>query len=208
MHCRIVHDEMRKPDIQRSSDGYFDKRKNVDEYIQMADGYDGSELIAILKKHLPAGSTVLELGMGPGKDLDLLAQTYIVTGSDYSSVFLDLYRETHPAADLLKLDASIIATDRTFDCIYSNKVLQHLPKSDLGRSFIRQKELLTDSGLLMHLFWFGSREEEHQGLRFVYYTEDELLNTIGPRFEIVVMNRYKEIEDGDSFYALLRTTGD
>jgi len=68
---------------------YFDDGKNVDEYIRMAEGYDGRELIAILKMHLPAGSTVLELGMGPGKDLDLLAQTYTVTGSDYSNVFLE-----------------------------------------------------------------------------------------------------------------------
>jgi cyclopropane fatty-acyl-phospholipid synthase-like methyltransferase len=174
----------------------------------MAEGYDGHELIAILKVHLPAGSTILELGMGPGKDFDLLAQTYTVTGSDYSSVFLELYRKKHPAADLLKLDASIIETDRTFDCIYSNKVLHHLPKSDLHRSFTRQKEQLTDNGLLLHSFWHGDKEEEFHGLRFVYYTEDELLNTIGPGFEVVVMDRYKEIEDDDSFYILLRKTDD
>jgi cyclopropane fatty-acyl-phospholipid synthase-like methyltransferase len=58
--------------------GYFDERKNVDAYIQMAEGYDGRELITILKKRLPAGSTVLELGMGPGIDLDLLAESYTV----------------------------------------------------------------------------------------------------------------------------------
>jgi cyclopropane fatty-acyl-phospholipid synthase-like methyltransferase len=186
--------------------GYFDERKNVDQYIQMAEGYDGRELIAILKIHLPAGSTVLELGMGPGKDLDLLAQTYSVTGSDYSSVFLELYREKQPSADLLRLDAVSIETLRTFDCIYSNKVLHHLPKADLHRSFARQKEVLTDSGLLLHSFWHGHKEEEIHGLRFVYYTEDELLNTIGPGFEVVAIDRYKEIEDNDSFYILLRKT--
>ncbi|MCG8603708.1 class I SAM-dependent methyltransferase [bacterium] len=122
--------------------GFFDERKNVDEYIKMAEGYDGRELISVLKMHLPPESTVLELGMGPGKDLDLLAQTYAVTGSDSSSVFLDLYRTAHPDADLLKLDATSIQTKRTFDCIYSNKVLHHLPKMDLQGSFARQKELL------------------------------------------------------------------
>ena len=184
--------------------GYFDERKNVDEYIQIADGYDGQELIAILKLHLPAESTVLELGMGPGKDLDLLAQAYHATGSDNSRVFLDLYREKHPAADVLTLDAASIETDRTFNCIYSNKVLHHLPKSDISRSFQRQKELLSDNGLLMHSFWHGDKEEEIHGLLFVYYTEDELLNTIGPGFEVVSMERYTEIEDDDSFYTILR----
>ena len=184
--------------------GYFDERKNVDEYIQMAEGYDGRELIAILAKHLPGGSTVLELGMGPGKDLDLLARTYTVTGSDSSSVFLDLYREQHPAADLLILDAVSLTTARTFNGIYSNKVLHHLAKPDLQRSFARQQELLTDGGLLMHSFWHGAKEEEMQGLRFVYYTEEELLNTVGPGFEIVATDRYQEFEPGDSLYVLLR----
>lgn len=184
--------------------GYFDDRKNVDNYIKMAEGYDGRDLIASLKVHLPAGSTVLELGMGPGVDLDLLAQTYAVTGSDNSSVFLARYRETHPSAAVMSLDAVAIETDKTFDCIYSNKVLHHLKKSDLRRSFARQKELLTDGGLLMHSFWYGDKEEEMNGLRFVYYTDDELLHAIGRGFEVVTMERYKEFEDGDSFYALLR----
>ena len=184
--------------------GYFDEQKNIDEYIRMAEGYDGRALITVLNSHLPTGSSVLELGMGPGKDLDLLAQTYIVTGSDSSNVFLELYREKHPAADLLKLDAASIETERRFDCIYSNKVLHHLSKSDLHRSFTCQKKLLTDSGLLMHSFWYGDREEEYHGLRFVYYTEDELLPTIDPGFGVTAMDRYKEIDNGDSFYILLR----
>jgi trans-aconitate methyltransferase len=183
---------------------YFDERENVDKYIQMADGYDGRELIDVLRKHLPAGSTVLELGMGPGKDLELLAPTYSVTGSDSSTVFLELYREKHPAADLLRLDAASIETERTFDCIYSNKVLHHLPRSDIQRSFARQKELLTEGGLLMHSFWYGDGEEEYHGLLFVYYTEGELLSTINSGFEVVAVDRYSEIEEDDSFYILLR----
>ena len=184
--------------------GYFDERKNVESYIKMAEGYDGRELIAVLKQHLPAGSTVLELGMGPGVDLDLLAETFTVTGSDSSEVFLNLYREKRPAADLLKLDAAAIETERTFDCIYSNKVLHHLARADLRRSFERQKEVLTEGGLLMHSFWYGDKEEEHQGLRFIYYSEESLLKEIAPGLEVVAIERYEEMEEGDSFYVLLR----
>ncbi len=67
--------------------GYFDSEENVDAYIAMADGYDGAELIALFARYLPEGSSVLELGMGPGKDLDLLRPSYRVTGSDTSRVF-------------------------------------------------------------------------------------------------------------------------
>ncbi len=105
---------------------YYEDKDNAEQYIKMAEGYDGATLIAVLNEHLAAGSTVLELGMGPGTDLGLLAETYTVTGSDYTQTFLDIYLETHPDADLLRLDAQTLETKRTFDCIYSNKVLHQL----------------------------------------------------------------------------------
>ncbi len=84
--------------------GFYDDDKNVETYVQMAEGYDGRELVDVLKKHLPPGSTVLELGMGPGKDLALLAEAFTATGSERSEVFLRRYRRDHPDADVLLLD--------------------------------------------------------------------------------------------------------
>ena len=49
-------------------------------------------LLKVLKKYVEKDSKVLELGMGPGKYLDLLSNSYIATGSDSSKVFLELYR--------------------------------------------------------------------------------------------------------------------
>lgn len=46
----------------------------------MAEGYDGTDMIKILQNHLPENSTVLELGMGPSKDIDILKKSYAVTG--------------------------------------------------------------------------------------------------------------------------------
>lgn len=58
----------------------------VQEYIEMVEGYDGTELINVLKNYLPKGSSLLELGMGPGKDLDLLKKTYSVTRQNEDSL--------------------------------------------------------------------------------------------------------------------------
>ena len=99
---------------------YFDDAKNVQEYITMCEGYDGRELIEVLKKHLPAGSSLLELGMGSGKDLDILRETYKVTGSNNTQAFLNHYLQNHKETDLLLLDALILDTDCRFDCIYLN----------------------------------------------------------------------------------------
>ena len=170
----------------------------------MAEGYDGGEFIPILRKYLDDNSTVLELGMGPGKDAELLSEYFRVTGSDHSKIFLDRFRARHPDADLLWLDAVLLETDRNFDCIYSNKVLQHLSRSQLEESFRNQAKTLNRGGLSFHTFWYGDSEEEHSGLRFVTYTPENLRTMIGNGFEEVTVGMYTEMEEDDSFYILLR----
>jgi trans-aconitate methyltransferase len=184
--------------------GFFDTEKGVDEYIKMAEGYDGAELIKILQEYLDEKSTVLELGMGPGKDLDILSKTFTVTGSDNSQVFLDKYRKENPKADLLKLDAVTLSTNRTFDCIYSNKVLHHLTREDLKKSIQRQSEIVNPRGIAFHSFWKGDKDENYDGMLFTKYQIDELKEIIGNSFDILAMNIYTEMEKDDSILAILK----
>ena len=186
---------------------YFDDEKNVTKYIEMAAGYDGGELIDILQKYLPPGSSVLEIGMGPGKDLELLGKTYKVTGSDSSQIFLDLYCKNHASADLIRLDARTLKTDRRFDCIYSNKVLHHLSDKELLHSLKRQSQLLNPSGILFHSFWYGDSEEFMHGLRFRYYSQEILLQMVKPYFDVLEADRYTEIDPYDSLYLVLKKRG-
>ena len=183
---------------------YFKEKKNALEYIKMVEGYDGRDLIEILKKHLPSGSSVLELGMGPGTDLEMLSETYKVTGSDYSKAIIDIYRKKGKITDLLVLDAKTLETDRKFDCIYSNKVLIHLTREDMKTSLARQKELLNPGGILLHSFWKGEREEEKQGILFVYYTEDQLVEMTKEDYELLEIGTIKDLEDDDSIYIVLK----
>lgn len=184
--------------------GFFDDKKNIDEYIKMADGYDGRELIELLKKHLKKGSSVLELGMGPGKDFDILNVDFEVTGSDSSSVFLDLYRKKNKTADLILLDAKKMNIDRIFDCIYSNKVLHHLTSEDLKKSLKKQSAVLKSNGLLFFSLWYGDKEESFSGLRFVYYTEETIKKIIGDKYKVLEIKQYSEMEKDDSMYIILR----
>ena len=142
--------------------------------------------------------------MGPGKDLDLLSEQFRVTGSDSSQAFLDRYQQAHPEADVMLLDAATLDTERHFDAIYSNKVLHYLTKAQLKTSFQQQARLLNDGGLLLHSFWYDDKEEEFSGLRFVYYTEQTLDEILGDAYEILKIQQYAEMEDGDSFYVVLR----
>ena len=185
--------------------GFFDTEKGVEQYITMAEGYDDTELVKILQKYLPENSTVLELGIGPGKDMDIMKKSYAVTGSDNSQVFLDKYKEKHRDTDLLLLDAVTIQTDQKFDCIYSNKVLHHLTKENLAKSLQRQKEMLNPNGIIFHSFWKGNKVEEMEGLLFTYYEIGDLKKMIESIFDVLAMETYTEIEKDDSIYVVLRT---
>ena len=185
---------------------FYKNKENVKKYIEMAEGYDGKYLIEILKKYLPEGSSILELGMGPGKDLDILNKNYDVTGSDYSEIFLDLYKEKNKDMniELLVLDARTLETSKKFDCIYSNKVLYHLTTKELIKSLNRQWEILNENGILFHSFWKGDKAEKKNGLTFVYYNEEKLRKIIDDNFEILEIDTYKEMEEDDSLYIILK----
>lgn len=183
---------------------FFEIEKNVKEYIEACEGLDGKKLIELLNKHLKPNSTVLELGMGAGKDLDILNKTYSATGSDNSQIFLDKYKPHNPNADLILLDALTLETERNFDCIYSNKVLHHLSKKDLDKSFKRQSRILNDKGLLFHSFWYGIEENTFQDLHFTQYKVEDLKQFYINYFEVIEFGFYEEMLENDSFYMILK----
>lgn len=183
---------------------YFDKPEHVEKYIEMSKGYDGRELIKVLRNYLSENSKLLELGMGPGKDLLLLSKYYRVTGSDSSQVFVDRFRAQNPDIEAVTLDAVTLETDLGYDGIYSNKVLHHLHQDDLSRSFVRQSEILPPGGIAMHAFWYGDKEEFFDDLRFVYYKEETILDMVQDKFDILAVERYTEFDDDDSFFIVLK----
>jgi len=184
--------------------GYFDSKVNVEEYIKSTEGVDGRKLVEALRKYLRKGSRVLELGMGPGKDFEILSEFYQVTGSDHSKLFLERYRKRNVHADLVLLDAVTMDINRRFDGIYSNKVLHHLTREEIRESFKAQAKILNTGGILFHSFWYGDKEEKFPGLRIVYYTEETFGEIIGDEYGLVTSERYSELENDDSIFFLLR----
>ena len=187
---------------------YYEQEKNVEVYIEMAKGYDGRELITELKKYLPRNSSVLEIGMGPGTDLLILEKYYKdqghVTGSDYSKIFIDRYRKQHPDSDLIVLNAITLKTDQKFQGLYSNKVLIHLTREELKQSIKRQADILEPEGIICHSFWCGDKEENYDGLLFIYYTENQIQKLFEDSFDIIKIEKYQEMEPDDSLFIIAR----
>ena len=186
------------------SANYYHTKETVDEYIKMAEGHSGVDLIERLRKFLPENSTLLELGTGPGTDWKILCSNYEVTGSDNSVEFLERLRKKEPTADFLELDAVSIEIDKKFDGIYSNKVLHHLENEDLKQSITRQFEVLNPGGIVCHSFWKGEGDEIFKGLFVNYHLESELITYFEKFFEILLIETYPEFDPNDSILLIGR----
>lgn len=185
-------------------ENFYENEEKVDGYTKFTPTHDGALLIDVLSEHLAKDATVLELGMGPGKDFKTLSRHYRVTGSDFSHLFLQRYREQDPAADLLHLDARTLETDRRFDAIFSNKALIHLSPDELQQSFDRQRAVLNDNGLILHSFWIGEGENTFDDVKLVYHNEQDLTKMLETSFDIVALEKHAKMADDDSIYVLAR----
>lgn len=188
---------------------FFMKEENVNQYIEMTKEYDPTSIVNKVKKYLPKGSTLLELGMGEGRDLELLSKEYKVVGSDNSEVFINKYKEKNKGIEVLPIDATMMNTERTFDCIYSNKVLHHLTKKDFIKSLNLQKNNLNNKGILFMTLWNGEYREEIMfdgEIRFTYYLENDIREIVKNHYDIVTIETYNEFEEheNDSLLVILR----
>lgn len=179
-------------------DSYYKTKESVDEYIRLAHDANGQQLIDKLKNYLSPKSSLLEIGSGPGTDYKILNTEYDVVGSDFSTEFLSRLKSEYTLGEFLELDAITLVTDKNFDGIYSNKVLQHLSDKELRQSIIRQVEILNPEGIICHSFWKGEGDEIFNGLFVNYQTAKSLKLFFEKSFEILILEEYKEFEDGDS----------
>jgi cyclopropane fatty-acyl-phospholipid synthase-like methyltransferase len=183
---------------------YYENPANVENYSKFNPEHDGALLIDALCAWLTDGSSVLELGIGPGKDFDLLSKHFKVTGSDFSGAFLERYRARNPVADLLQLDARTLATERHFDGIFSNKVLIHLSPKELTQSFSRQHQLLNDGGVILHSFWYGEGDQQFGDLTLRRRNEHDLALLLEDKFDVLALERHAKMKEGDSIYVVAR----
>ncbi len=186
---------------------YFMKKENVEQYKSMIEDYNPMPVLDKLKGYLKNGDSILELGMGAGIDFKILSKDYSVIGTDNSPLFIDDYKMSYPDADVRVLDATSIVIENKFDCVYSNKVLQHLTKDMFVQSLKQQKNVLKNGGIVFMTLWYGEYREETMfdgDLLFTYYMEDDIREIVKDMFIVKVIERYTEMDDCDSLLVVLQ----
>jgi trans-aconitate methyltransferase len=186
---------------------YFDKAENVKNYIKMCEGYEASHLINRLHTHLNSGAQLLELGSGPGNDIERLQQRYHVTASDYSKVFVKHLKQRFSALNVVQCDANHLPKQSLYDCIYSNKVLHHLTPNQLVTSLTQQYLQLNKGGVLAHSVWIGAENFELEGETHYYHQKaalETMINRACKDIEWLDYYEYDEFESNDSAFFIIK----
>ena len=172
-------------------------------YTLMVIFSDNKYIIDEFKKRIDKSKKILELGSGPGNDYGVLVQDYDITGSDYSETFLKILRKKFNNDRFLKINALTMETEKKYDVIYSNKVLQHLTTENLAASFKKQYEVLNEGGILFHAMWKGtSSKEKEKSMPDIRYERDDIKKIMG-KFIIKDFIVYKELKENDSFIVVM-----
>ena len=136
-------------------------------YHYRADGDDDAgergAWIAALRRRLPAGADVLDLGCGCGIPVAraLVRAGFAVTGVDLSDVQIDRARRLVPDATFLRGDASEVSFGpASFHAVVSLYMLIHLPLTEQPPLIRRMYQWLRPGGVLLattgHTAWTGT----------------------------------------------------
>lgn len=142
---------------------------HANDYEEGTRDHDVGQNIATLLRHLdgPTPWTILDFGCGPGRDLKRIAAAgHTPVGLDGSAAFVRMARE---ATGCRVLHQDFFALDlpaATFDGIFANASLQHVPRPILPKVLRQLHATLKPGGVLVASIPRGDNEEGWNGARF------------------------------------------
>ncbi len=188
---------------------FYKELKNVEMYEVMTHDYNPTFIINKVKNNVELGAKGLEIGMGPGIDLLLLNNDYVMEGSDYSDIFIERFAIKNLSISVFKYDVLTMKLAKKYDFIYANKVFQHFTVNQLKSVLIKEYEHLNPGGKIVFTLWRGDLESSEvmlEDLRFTYYQKvdiEQLVTGLG-RYKIEELSLYEEENPEDSIYIVLQ----
>lgn len=158
-------------------------RSTLSHYQQYAEDFrmgtkdhDVSQNVEALLRHLPAPTQqrILDLGCGPGRDIAVFAaRGHLPTGLDGAAAFVDMARAATGCDVWHQSLLSLELPSDSFDGIFANAVLFHVPSQELSRVLRELREALVSGGVLFASNPRGPDVEGQQGLRYGSYLTPE-----------------------------------
>ncbi len=127
---------------------------------------------------------VLDLGCGPGRDLVAFQEMgYEVTGLDATPAFVEMAKQITGCQILEQCFLSLNLPKNSFDGIFANASLIHVPRAEILRVLEHLNQALNSRGVLLMSMVRGNHEgfsERSTGYRYVTGWEYE---TLRPKLE-------------------------
>jgi SAM-dependent methyltransferase len=163
-------DDLDLREISRSTLGYYgasavdfwegtrdhDVSQNYEAFMGALDG--------------PGPHRVLDLGCGPGRDLRYFREAGLeAVGLDGCSEFVRMARDFSGCEVLLQDFLFLDLAARTFDGIFANATLQHVPSAELSRVLGELARALRPGGVLFLSVPRGANQEGFHGDRYSFF---------------------------------------
>jgi SAM-dependent methyltransferase len=173
----------------------------ADSYLDTFAGLTSQTVNYLVKNAgIRDGSTVLEIGSGPGHVADQISHAGgLVTGVDFSQEMVSVAQHRYPNVRFVQADAEQLPfEDDTFDAVVANFVVHHLARPQIVFDEIRR--VLTNDGRFAFVVW-GEPEAQSSIVAFFAAVEEHTsLNELphGPLFGVT---------DHAVYTSLLNTAG-
>lgn len=163
------------------------------EFWEGTRDHDVTQNRAALVRHLfgKGPHHILDFGCGPGRDVRAFAEAgYLVTGLDGCGQFCEMAR-AHTQCTILHQDfLSLDLADESFDGIFANASIFHVPSQHLSRVLAQLRQALKPQGVLFCSNPRGSDEEGWNGERYGAYHSLESWRARLEAAEFVYLDHY------------------
>lgn len=147
---------------------------NAESFANSTFPLDLSDLYCRFLKSLTAGSQVLDVGCGSGRDSKFFIEQGLVVKAIDSSAELVKIASRNTGLSVRKVDIIGIDFDSEFDGIWACASLLHIPSQKLPNVFLKLARALKQSGVLYCSFKYGDFEGERNGRYFTDLVESTL----------------------------------
>ncbi len=163
------------PEDQVSQRTLAHYEQTAERFWEGTRGHDVSQNIAAMLRHVTAEPpfSILDFGCGPGRDLKVLRDmAHRPVGVEGCASFVAMARAYSVCAVLHQDFLHLELPDASFDAVFANASLFHVPAGDIGQVLSRLHACLTPSGVLFSSNPRGQDEEGWRGERYgVWYRE-------------------------------------
>ncbi len=143
---------------------YYDQYSQL--FIDSTLNVDMSDLYSMFLENIPKGSYILDIGCGPGRDLNYFRENdYNAKGLEPSSK-LAAYARAFSQCEVIEIGIEDYESKEKYDGIWACASLLHLDTENLEQAFIKISGLMHDTSIFYCSFKYGSYEGKRNGRFF------------------------------------------